>query len=147
MTRGMKLICGSTMAAVAFAAWVPGLAQARSNHRAAAPASVVSRELVKHKGGKTYEYCGSSIGCTAELVVYNKTKTFEWNNDENTIVETGTFEVKKVGKKKVTYFTTTSEYDNGCVEVGVKTKTGYNTEAEQGEFQCNAGGETWYAKL
>lgn len=128
-------------------ALVPGLAQAQSGRLGGRSLSLASPLLIKHKGGKTYEYCGSKIGCTGEFVVYSKTHTFEFT-DETPVSESGTFETKKEGKKKVSIFITTSEYDNGCITVGVKTKTGWDSEAEPGTFECPGfpeAFETWYA--
>lgn len=133
-------------------ALVTGSAQAQSRPHGV-PHAAARPNLVKRKGARTYLYCGSEIGCTAELVVYPKTKTFEFIETSGKLVsESGVIETVKVGKTKHTDFRTTSEYDLGCLETSVKTKGGYNSEAEQGVFECPHGlegaflfEETWYA--
>jgi hypothetical protein len=135
--------------AITSLALVTASAQAQTGHRAAS--SFGARpNLVKHKGGKTYLYCGSMIGCTGEFVVYSKLGTFEFS-DEAGVTESGVIEKVKMGKKKSLIFRTTSEYDDGCIETAVKTSTGLNSESAPGNFECPFGEdgeyeleETWY---
>jgi hypothetical protein len=105
-----------------------------------------AQAVVKHKGAKTYVYCGTGIGgCSAELVVYAKNKTYEWY-DPIAGFEAGVVETELVGKAKYTLFRSTTERTAGCVMRGLKTKTGYNSEAKPGEFVCNGRTvESWYA--
>ncbi len=106
----------------------------------------------KHKHGKTYEYCGSIEGCGAEFVVYKKTKTWESPQlEEHGIIEEkqeyGTY--KGYGKKVLVFW----DPENECYYVGVKTKTGYNSETVPREWDCGSDyeehtaqfEESWYA--
>jgi 6-phosphogluconolactonase (cycloisomerase 2 family) len=99
----------------------------------------------KHKGGKVYEYCGSVEGCGLGLVVYAKTKTWEFAD----LSVQGVIETVKVGKIKQTDFRFTAPKvyeEDDCVLTSVKTKTGYNSEAAPGNLECSGDVfETWYA--
>ena len=99
----------------------------------------------KHKGGKVYEYCGSVEGCGLGLVVYAKTKTWEFAD----LSVHGVIETVKVGKVKQTDFRFTAPKvyeEDDCVLTGAKTKAGYNSEAAPGNFECSDDVfETWYA--
>lgn len=148
-----RILLAVLACAISSFAAVTGSAQAQSRPHGTSDLGMLP-SLVKHKGGKTYLYCASGIGCSAELVVYSKTDTFEYFEDYEgyMVYESGVVEKVKIGKKKYTDFRTTSEHGDGCIEVGVKTKTGYNSEAEQRAFECPEGPdgeyvvvETWYA--
>jgi hypothetical protein len=89
------------------------------------------------KGSKVYEYCGSEVGCGDAFVTKGKT----W--ELPAFGESGTIETIKVGKVKDTDFRDNSD---GCVYISVKAKTGYNTQAAPGAYECSGQVyETWYA--
>ncbi len=99
---------------------------------------------VAPKGSKVYQFCGSFVGCSNYAFIVNASKK-TW--EIPTFGEYGVIETVKVAKKPTkTEFRATSEEDLGCIYIAVKTKTGYNTEAEPGNWECSGvTEETWFA--
>jgi hypothetical protein len=96
------------------------------------------------KGSKVYQFCGSVVGCANyAFIVDASNKTWEIP----TFGEYGVIETVKVAKEPTkAEFRATSEEDLGCIYVAVKTKTGYNTEAKPGNWECSGvTEETWFA--
>jgi len=144
MMKRLKVMGIAFVAALAIGGTAVASAQARMMRSGTAAGPSFGE---KHKHGKTFEYCGSVEGCGAEFVVYPRTKTWESPQlEEHGVIEerreyNGKYGVR--GKKFLIFW----DPEDKCYYVGVKTKTGYNSEAEQLEWDCGASFEEHTAKF
>jgi hypothetical protein len=132
--RVRRTLLAVAACAVTSLALVTGSAQAALTATGAAgsaPQANATPAIVKIKGAKVYEFCGSLVGCPAEydFATYGKTKTWEFVGDPGY----GGYYYKY---KKVTYFIyADGAYDGECYLAAYK----YKTEYYDGGFYCDFG--------
>jgi hypothetical protein len=113
---------------------VPAAAQAQGGPYTSAGSASGGVALAK---GKTYNFCTALLGCPLTTWTMKMKKITDGVGDVGPLAKSGkdiTVELEDGPGSGIT-----------CVFSGVKTKTGFNSEAAPGKYTCNGFEESWWA--